>query len=111
MIEILQSIASGAWGWALAVWAFIGNNSGPISVILALLVAVFGLESKARDAIAAVNEMKVKISMTPEEALNAAADWMGNTKWTGWIPLGVRRWIVQTIFNSMKELVKKKLGT
>lgn len=108
MIETIQSVAGSLWNWVAVASTFVGQNSGPISVILTILLALFGVEGKARDAIAAINEMKAKMSMTPDEALEKAAIWMGNTKWTGWIPLGVRKWIIQTIFNSMKAAIKAK---
>lgn len=80
-----------------------------IEIGLAILALVGVPLGSARGAIATVNEIMANGStMTNDQALQKASDLMG--KWFPFLPELVRKWIIQTAFNSMKakaEALKK----
>jgi hypothetical protein len=69
-----------------------------IELVLAIF---FMLNSSARGAIATVAEILQKANLTNEEALQKASDLMGKS--FPFIPDLVRKWIIQSLFNSMKK--------
>jgi hypothetical protein len=82
-----------------------GLVAGKDYAILAVAI-ISMLSGSARGAIATVSEIGQNgISLTDEQALQKASDIMG--KWTPFIPDFVRKWIIQKLFDSMKQVANK----
>jgi hypothetical protein len=77
-------------------------------VIALVVFALMALNAEAKGAIAVTNEIMQKSNMTDEAALELAAMLMGRIKLLGLIPLSIRKWIIQTTFNAIKQLASKK---
>ncbi|MFA5114368.1 MAG: hypothetical protein WC529_08810 [Candidatus Margulisiibacteriota bacterium] len=86
---------------------FVIANLDTIKAVAELGVfLVLMLSSSARGAIAAVNDiLKGGVGMTDEQALQKASDLMG--KKLPYIPDALRKMIIQWLFDSMKNVVKK----
>ena len=64
------------------------------------------LNGSARGAIAAVFKIMQDAEMKPEDAKQKASDLMGR-KWP-FIPEIARKWIIQTVFDNMKQAISPK---
>lgn len=86
---------------------FLLSNMDTIKGIAELgIFLVLMLSSSARGAIAAVNDiLSSGVSMTDEAALQKASDLMG--KKLPYIPEGLRKMIIQFLFDNMKNALKK----
>ena len=83
--------------WILANQDFLIEAFGLVAFIIAQL------NSSARGAIAAVFKILQDAEMKPEEAKQKASDLMGK-RWP-FIPEGLRKIIIQMVFDSMKKAV------
>lgn len=98
------------------VLKFVVVNLDTIKAVIELIVflgvtlssGALTLSSSARGAIAAVNDiLKHGTEMTDAEALQKASDLMGQK--LGFIPDALRKIIIQFLFDSMKNVVKKNV--
>jgi hypothetical protein len=88
-----------------AVINFLGNSKEVIALVLFVFMAI---NSQAKAAVAATSEIMQKSkSMTDEAALELAATLLGKLAWLSWMPIGIRKWIVQMIFDGIKKVATK----
>lgn len=87
-----------------AVITFLNNWKEAIALALFMVMAV---NSQAKAAVAATNEIMQKSQMTDEAALELAATLLGRVSFLSWMPIGIRKWICQIVFDSIKKVAKK----
>lgn len=88
-----------------AVLGFLNSWKEVIAIVLFVIMAV---NAQAKAAIAATSEIMQKSKdLTDETALELAATLLGKIAWLGWMPIAVRKFIVQTVFNAIKKLANK----
>ena len=91
------------------VTGFINEWSTPLVLALTALFWYFDVKAQAMQAIAATNEVMAKAGkLTSDQALTMAAEYMGKFKFLAWIPIGIRKWIIQMAFDQMKAAIKKQ---
>lgn len=77
-------------------------------VIALVLFVVLGINAQAKAAVAATNEiMQKSTGMTDDTALELAATLLGKVAWLAWMPIGIRKWIVQMVFDGIKKVANK----
>ncbi len=91
----------------LDILAWIAANKDPIEASIAIVLGLFGVYGSARGAVATVSEIMQKgTAMSDAYALQLASDYMG--RYWPFIPDLVRKWIIQSAFDSMKRAIAKK---
>lgn len=82
-------------------------NNWKEAIALALFV-VMAVNAQAKAAVAATNEiMQKSTGMTDDTALELAATLLGKIAWLAWMPIGIRKWICQVIFDGIKKVANK----
>lgn len=81
-------------------------NNWKEAIALALFV-VMAVNAQAKAAVAATNEIMQKSQMDDEVALELAATLLGKIAWLAWMPIGIRKWICQVIFDGIKKVANK----
>ena len=83
---------------------FLVNWKEVIALVLFVLITV---NAQAKAAIAATSEIMQKSNMDNEAALELAATLLGRIAILAWMPIGIRKWICQVVFDGIKKLANK----
>jgi len=76
-------------------------------VIALVLFVIMFVNAEAKAAVATVNEIMQKSQMSDELALELGAKLLGKIAFLKWMPMGIRKFLVQMAFNSIKKLANK----